>query len=173
MGELQYQDLVNAGGLEAVLRQACPGSDNDLRDARGAFGGQVATVSRGDRAVSVLPWHEQRRFYLRHILNGTHLSYLTTIDLAEVTSCTAVWLGGATPRELAVTWPFADFVEVADAYASGDGPCCRRRTVLGDRSQEASPRWPRRGWGGAGVRRGTGPSRGSVVHSGTGVSAVG
>ncbi|MET9230492.1 DUF6193 family natural product biosynthesis protein [Lentzea sp. NPDC003310] len=32
----------------------------------------------------------------------------------------AAWLGGATARELAAAWPFADFVAVADAYESGD-----------------------------------------------------
>ncbi|MEU3649128.1 DUF6193 family natural product biosynthesis protein [Lentzea sp. NPDC034063] len=45
---------------------------------------------------------------------------MTTTELSEVTGSAAAWLGGATPRELAAAWPFADFVAVADAYESGD-----------------------------------------------------
>ncbi|GLY49648.1 DUF6193 family natural product biosynthesis protein [Lentzea sp. NBRC 102530] len=120
MAESQYQALVAAGGLAAVLREACPGSDIDLRDAPGAFGGRVATVSEGGRAVYVMPQGGQPRFSVRHVLNGTYLSHVATTELAEVTGCAAAWLGGATPRELAAAWPFADFVDVADAYESGD-----------------------------------------------------
>lgn len=40
--------------------------------------------------------------------------------MAEVTGSTATLLGGATARELAAAWPFADLVDVADAYESGD-----------------------------------------------------
>ncbi|MFF1608088.1 DUF6193 family natural product biosynthesis protein [Amycolatopsis sp. NPDC058278] len=120
MGESPYQDLVDAGGLEAVLRAACPGCDIDLLDARGAFGGLVATVSKGDRAVKVLPLVRERLFRVRHLLRGTHLSRPATTDLTEVTGSAAAWLGGATARELAAAWPFADFADIADAYESGD-----------------------------------------------------
>lgn len=115
-----YQDLVDAGGIEAVLRAACPGCDIDLSDAAGAYGGFVATVSRHDRAVFVMPHRDERLFRVRHKLRGTYLSWLSTAELAEVTGSAATWLGGATARELAAAWPFADFVAVADAYESGD-----------------------------------------------------
>ncbi|MDT7783314.1 MAG: hypothetical protein QOF58_1733 [Pseudonocardiales bacterium] len=120
MGESLYQDLVDAGGLEAVLRDACPGCDVEMLDARGAFGGFVATVTRNDRAVRVLPLARERLFYVRHKLRTAYLSWLPTTELAEVTGSAAVWLSGATARELAAAWPFADFVDVADAYESGD-----------------------------------------------------
>ena len=120
MGNVPYQDLVDAGGLEAVLQAACPDCDIDMREAPGAFGGFVATVSRGDRAVSVMPRRDERLFRVRHMLRGTYLSWLSTAQLAEVTGSAASWLGGATARELAAAWPFADFVDVADAYEGGD-----------------------------------------------------
>lgn len=120
MGEEPYQDLVDAGGLEAVLQAACPGCDIDMRDAPGAFGGFAAIVSMRDRAVSVMPRAGERLFRVRHLLRGRYLSWLSTADLAEVTGSAASWLGGATARELAAAWPFADFVNVADAYESGD-----------------------------------------------------
>jgi hypothetical protein len=120
MGESLYPDLVDAGGLEAVLRAACPGCDIELLDAPGAFGGFQATVGKGDRAVKVLPLVGERLFRVRHLLRGTHLSRLATTDLTEVTGSAAAWLGGASARELAAAWPFADFVDIADAYESGD-----------------------------------------------------
>ncbi|WP_132117213.1 hypothetical protein [Actinocrispum wychmicini] len=91
-----------------------------MGDAPGAFGGFVATVSRGDRAVYVIPARGKRLFRVRHKLRGTYLSWLATTELAEVAGSAAAWLGGATVRELAVAWPFADFVDIADAYESGD-----------------------------------------------------
>jgi hypothetical protein len=120
MGESLYQDMVDAGGLEAVLQAACPGCDIDMRDAPGAFGGFVATVSKRDRAVYVIPLVGKRLFRMRHKLQSTYLSWLATTELTEVTGSAATWLGGATARELAATWPFADFVDIADAYESGD-----------------------------------------------------
>jgi hypothetical protein len=54
------------------------------------------------------------------MLRGTYLSWLSTVQLVEVTGSAASWLGGATARELATAWPFADFVDVADAYEGGD-----------------------------------------------------
>ncbi len=120
MGESLYPDLVGAGGLEAVLRAACPGCDIAMRESRGAFDGFVATVSRGDRAVKVMPYRDERLFRVRHQLRTAWLSWLATTDLAEVTGSASTWLGGATARELAAAWPFADFVDVADAYESGD-----------------------------------------------------
>ncbi|WP_225726536.1 MULTISPECIES: DUF6193 family natural product biosynthesis protein [unclassified Nocardia] len=120
MGESLYQDLVDAGGLEAVLRTACLDCDIDMRDAPGAFGGFLATVSKHDRAVYILPFVDKRLFRVRHKVRATYLSWLATTELAEVTGSAAAWLGGATARELAAAWPFADFVDIADAYDSGD-----------------------------------------------------
>ncbi|MBE8521702.1 hypothetical protein ILP97_30140 [Amycolatopsis sp. H6(2020)] len=120
MGESPYQDLVDAGGLGAVLRAACPGCDLRLLEAPGAFGGFWARVGKHDRAVTVLPLVRERLFRVRHILRGTHLSRLATTDLTEVTGSAAAWLGGATARELAAAWPFADFADIADAFESGD-----------------------------------------------------
>ena len=120
MGESLYQDLVDAGGLEAVLRAACPGCDIEMRDAAGAFGGFVATVTKGEREVYVIPLRGERLFRVRHKLRATYLSRLFTTELAELTGSVATWLNGATARELAVAWPFADFVDIADAYESGD-----------------------------------------------------
>ncbi len=120
MGESLYQDMVDAGGLEAVLQAACPDCDIDMRDAPGAFGGFVATVSKRDRAVYVIPLVGERLFNVRHKLQATYLSRLATTELTEVTGSAATWLGGATARELAAAWPFADFVDVADAYEGGD-----------------------------------------------------
>ncbi|QIS14125.1 hypothetical protein [Nocardia arthritidis] len=79
-----------------------------------------ALVSKRDRAVSVLPFVDKRLFRVRHKLRATNLSWLATTELAEVTGSAAAWLGGATARELAAAWPFADFVDIADAYDSGD-----------------------------------------------------
>jgi hypothetical protein len=45
---------------------------------------------------------------------------VATADLTDVTGLAASWLGGATPRELADAWSFADFVDVAAAYESDD-----------------------------------------------------
>jgi hypothetical protein len=120
MGESPYQDLVDAGGLRAVLEAACPDCDIEMLDARGAFGGFVATVTKNDRAVRVLPVVRERMFYVRHKLRTTYLSWVATTELTEVTGSAATWLGGATARELAAAWPVADFVDVADAYESGD-----------------------------------------------------
>ncbi|MEV6238001.1 DUF6193 family natural product biosynthesis protein [Lentzea sp. NPDC051838] len=115
-----YQDLVDAGGLRSVLEAACPGGEVEMFDAPGAFGGFVAIVTKNDRAVKVLPRVGERQFLVRHKLRGMHLSFLLTTDLTEVVGSAATWLGGATPRELAAAWPFADFVDVADAFESGD-----------------------------------------------------
>ncbi|MFJ1767349.1 DUF6193 family natural product biosynthesis protein [Amycolatopsis sp. NPDC088138] len=120
MGEAPFPELADAGGLEAMLRAACPGCDIEMSDAPGAFGGFKAVVRNGDRAVSVIPLTELRLFRVRHRLRGRYLSWLSTTELAEVTGATAAWLGGATARDLAAAWPFADFVAVADAYESGD-----------------------------------------------------
>jgi hypothetical protein len=120
MVEASYQDLVDAGGLEAALLAACPDCDIDMSDAPGAFGGFVATVSRHDRVVTVMPLVGRRLFRVRHKLRATYLSRLSTTELAEVTGSAATWLSGATARELAAAWPFADFVDIADAYDSGD-----------------------------------------------------
>lgn len=120
MGETQYEDLVEAGGLEAVLQAACRGCEVTTGDARGAFGGVKATVRQGDRAVHVTPAVAERLFHVRHQMREMYLSWVTTTELREVVESTAAWLGGATARELAADWPFADFVAVADAYESGD-----------------------------------------------------
>lgn len=80
----------------------------------------MATVSKGDRAVYVLPRVRKRLFHVQHKLRTTYLSSLRTTELAEVTEAAATWLGGATARELAAAWPFADLVDIADAYESGD-----------------------------------------------------
>jgi hypothetical protein len=70
--------------------------------------------------VNVLPLVGKRLFHISHKLRGTHLSWLDTTDLAEAIGSAATWVGGATARELAATWPFADFVDIADAFESGD-----------------------------------------------------
>ncbi|WP_410620803.1 DUF6193 family natural product biosynthesis protein [Amycolatopsis sp. cmx-8-4] len=67
-----------------------------------------------------MPFKGKRLFRVRHMLHETYLSWLSTTQLAEVTGAAATWLGGATARELAAAWPFADFVDIADAYDSGD-----------------------------------------------------
>jgi hypothetical protein len=77
-------------------------------------------ASKGERAVDVTPARGERLFYVRHKLREMYLSRVTTTELAEVTGSAAAWLGGATARELAAAWPFARFVDVADAYESGD-----------------------------------------------------
>ncbi|SFR20194.1 hypothetical protein SAMN04488564_105153 [Lentzea waywayandensis] len=138
MGESLYRDVVDAGGLTAVLQAACPGCDIDLRDAPRAFGGFVVMASKGDRAVHVTPVGGELLFYVRHKLREMHLSRVTTTELAEVTGSAAAWLGGVTARELAAAWPFADFVDVADAYESGD------RTELGWQQYRANKK---DGWG--------------------------
>ncbi|MEU8895728.1 hypothetical protein [Nocardia sp. NPDC048505] len=70
MGESLYQDLADAGGLEAVLRAACPDCDIKMRAALGASGGFAATVSKHDRAVYVIPLVQQRLFRVRHKLRS-------------------------------------------------------------------------------------------------------
>jgi len=57
-----------------VLHAACPDCDIEMRDTRGGFGGCAATVSKGDRAVNVLPLVGKRLFHLSHTLRGTSLS---------------------------------------------------------------------------------------------------
>ena len=98
MGE--YQDLVDAGGLEAVLRAACRDCDVEMRGAAGALGGFVATMSKREREVYVIPLRSERLFH-RHKLRATYLSSLSTTELAEVTGAVATWLSGATAR----SWP--------------------------------------------------------------------
>ncbi|MBP2320403.1 hypothetical protein JOF56_000788 [Kibdelosporangium banguiense] len=120
MGESPYQDLVDAGGLRAVIEVACLGCEITVRDAPGAFGGYVVEASKGDRAVTVFPHRDKRLFRVRHKLRTAYLSWVATADLTGVTGLAASWLGGATPQELADVWPFADFVDVATAYESGD-----------------------------------------------------
>ncbi|WNV85530.1 DUF6193 family natural product biosynthesis protein [Umezawaea sp. Da 62-37] len=120
MGEPAFQDLVDAGGLKAVLQAACPDCDVDMKDAPGAFGEFSAVVRKGDREVHVIPLKNKCLFFVRHRLRGTYLSWLATTELVEVTGSAATWLGGATARELAAEWPFADFIDVADAHESGD-----------------------------------------------------
>jgi hypothetical protein len=115
-----YQDLVDAGGLRAVLEAACPGCDIEMQEASGAFGGYLAVVHRKDRSVRVQPFVRERLFHVGHLLRKTYLSWLTTTELDEAVGSVAMWLSGATARELAAAWPFADFVDVADAYESGD-----------------------------------------------------
>jgi hypothetical protein len=117
MGRVLYRDVVDAGGLEAVLREACPGGDIELEAFPGCL---TATVNKGDRAVHVRLSRRRRRFSIRYDLRRSGLGYVATTELAEVTGSTAAWLCGATARELAAAWPFADFVDVADAYESGD-----------------------------------------------------
>ncbi|GGN23248.1 hypothetical protein GCM10011609_75880 [Lentzea pudingi] len=118
MGRSLCQHVVDAGGLEIVLREACPGGDIELETFPGAL---TATVTQGDRSVRVSLWRQQRQFRIRYVLRKASLAYLTTTDLAEFTGSVALWLGGATARELAAAWPsFADFVAVADAFENGD-----------------------------------------------------
>ncbi|MFD6155328.1 DUF6193 family natural product biosynthesis protein [Nocardia sp. NPDC060256] len=128
MVESLYQDLVDGGGLEAVLWAACVDCAIARYEAEGAFSGFLVTASKHDRAVEIMPFVNKRLFRVQHkvraadlnTLRWASLSALATTDLAEVTGSAAVWLSGATARELAATWPFADFVDVADAYDSGD-----------------------------------------------------
>ncbi|MGW6448730.1 DUF6193 family natural product biosynthesis protein [Lentzea sp. NPDC055074] len=117
MGRSPYQDVADAGGLEIVLRGACPGGVVEVEVFPGCYN---ATVAQGDRSVDVSLLRREREFSVKHRLRGVWLSRVTTTDLAEFTGWVAMWLGGATARELAVTWPSADFVAVADALESGD-----------------------------------------------------
>lgn len=120
MGESLYEDLVAAGGLEAVLLAARSGAEITTAGARGAFGGVKATVGKGDRAVHVTPAVGERLFHVRYQVRETYLGRVTTEDLREVVGPAAAWLGGATARELVAAWPVADLVAVTDAYESGD-----------------------------------------------------
>jgi len=117
MGESPNQDLTDAGGLRAVIESACPDCEIELREFPG---GHEAMASRGDRAVRVFQVRDKRLFWLSYRLRTTFLNRVSTTDLAVCTGSLATWLGGATPREFAAAWPFAGFVDVADAYESGD-----------------------------------------------------
>jgi hypothetical protein len=85
----------------------------DLVDARGAFGGFEATVTRNDRTVRALPVVRDRQFLVRHELRATYLSWLRTTELTEVTGSAAT--SASRPAEADITYDAAEAVRVCVA----------------------------------------------------------
>ncbi|MEV6602969.1 DUF6193 family natural product biosynthesis protein [Kutzneria sp. NPDC051319] len=109
--------MIDVDGLRAALEHTCPDGEIEAWDNPG---GPKVEVRRGERAASVF-WHREKSvFWVSYRLSRGFMNRAARTDLAEVTGSAATWLGGATAREFAVVWPFADFVDVADAYESGD-----------------------------------------------------
>lgn len=120
MGESLHQDLLGAGGLRAVLENVCPDSDIEMYPAPGLFDGFGAQVRRGDRAVRLQPLRDEQRCSITFSWRDSSLRRVCRTDLAEIAGSAATWLGGATPAEFALRWPFADFVAIAEAFERGD-----------------------------------------------------
>ncbi|MFI9384604.1 DUF6193 family natural product biosynthesis protein [Kutzneria sp. NPDC052558] len=125
-----HRELIDAGGLRAAIENACPDSDIEFLEARGAFDGQLAWLRRGERSVGIMPFRNETKFRVTYLLRTMHLRRVFTPDLAVVLGSAATWLGGATAREFATAWPFADFVAIADAFESGDRIECAWQSRL-------------------------------------------
>ncbi|MFC0540506.1 DUF6193 family natural product biosynthesis protein [Kutzneria chonburiensis] len=109
--------MIDIHGLRAALEQACPDCEIDAHDWPG---GPAVVLRRGDRAAEVF-WHREKSvFRVRYSWPRMFMNRVHWTDLAEAAGSAATWLSGATPREFAAAWPFADFVAVADAFESGD-----------------------------------------------------
>jgi Family of unknown function (DUF6193) len=109
--------VIDIEGLRAALEQACPDCEIDTRDWPG---GPAVVLRRGDRAAEVFWNREKSVFRVRYLWPRMFMNRVHRTDLAEAAGSAATWLSGATPREFAAAWPFADFVAVADAFESGD-----------------------------------------------------
>ncbi|MEV6602970.1 DUF6193 family natural product biosynthesis protein [Kutzneria sp. NPDC051319] len=110
-------DLIDVDGLRAALEHACPDCEIKAWDNRG---GPKVEARRGERAASVF-WHrEKSAFRVSYLVGKAILRHARTPDLGVATASAATWLGGATSREFAAAWPFADFVAIADAFERGD-----------------------------------------------------
>lgn len=108
---------IDVDGLRAALENACPDSEIESRDWPG---GPAVVLRRGDRGAEVF-WHrEESVFRVRYSWPRMFMNRVRRTDLAEAAGSAATWLSGATPREFAAAWPFADFVDVADAFEGGD-----------------------------------------------------
>ena len=111
---------MDAGGLRAVLENGCPDSDIEMYPAVGLFDGFGAKVRNGDRAVRLQPLRDEQRCSISFSWRDSSLRRVSRTDLAEIVGLAATWLGGATPAEFALRWPFADFVAIAEAVERGD-----------------------------------------------------
>ncbi|EWM12269.1 DUF6193 family natural product biosynthesis protein [Kutzneria sp. 744] len=110
-------DLIDVDGLRAALEHACPESEIETWDMPG---GPKVRLNRGGRAVEVF-WHrEKSAFWTSYGVGKRSLRRVRATDLMVAIDSAATWLSGATPREFAAAWPFADFVAIADAYERGD-----------------------------------------------------
>jgi hypothetical protein len=104
-------------GLRAAVANACPDCECEAHDNPG---GPSVIARRDDRAVKVF-WHREKSvFHVYFRWREWFMNRVIRADLPDATGSAATWLGGAPPREFAAAWPFADFVDVADAFESGD-----------------------------------------------------
>jgi hypothetical protein len=114
---LSWDGVIDIEGLRAALATACPDSEIETLDWPRSI---VGTARRDDRAVAVHWLRDRSVFEVRFRWRNRFMNRVIRTDLADATGSAATWLGGATPREFATAWPFADFVGVANALESGD-----------------------------------------------------
>lgn len=102
--------------IEAALAKACPDSEIEAEDTPG---GLVVRLRRDDRAA-VFRHRAESAFLVTYHWREAFMNRVARADLAEAIGSVATWLSGATAREFAATWPFAEFVAAADAFERGD-----------------------------------------------------
>jgi hypothetical protein len=110
-------DEIDVDGLRAALETACPDCEIEAHDMPG---GPVVRLRRGERVAEVFLHRQGAAFRVSYLVGEAPLRRARTPELAVAIGSATTWLGGATPREFAAAWPFADFVAIADAFERGD-----------------------------------------------------
>jgi hypothetical protein len=112
-----YPDIVAAGSLAEVVRQAVP--DHDLADLVSEDQGSSARVKRGNRGAEVSLAREWPVFYFSLTQDGRELLANAHEDIGAVGGAIATWVEGATVSQVHEAYPFVPVNDWALAYEDG------------------------------------------------------
>ncbi|WP_146068029.1 DUF6193 family natural product biosynthesis protein [Streptomyces sp. Ru72] len=117
--ESLYPEVSEHGSLAAALNAMC-GRPDDWSFSNPSPGRLHARAQHDDSMMSVLAGAGRRAFVLDFARRGKGVAQGTTPDLAAVRGVAEAWLGGMPLRELKSQWPFVEYTEVQEVYASGN-----------------------------------------------------
>ncbi|MFC0434784.1 DUF6193 family natural product biosynthesis protein [Kutzneria buriramensis] len=81
---------------------------------------QRRKLDGGDRSATCYPDRRALGYAVEFRWRDERIAYGWAPDPAGATGAAEDWVGGVSPRELARTWPFADFVAAGEAFERGD-----------------------------------------------------
>lgn len=141
-----YPDVIKAGGLAAAIEEHAAKSQTPVTVTQNTepHSGSVTIVSHtpGRTPMEVFARTERRAFQVIGRSGGVDIVTGVTEDLREVVAVGAAWGAGTTVPRMRETFPFLQFVPVAEAHERGPAAAVAAQWETLRDEASATPEFP-------------------------------